>query len=455
MSQFQLIIIGVLMAFALTAVLLISGVIPGLSFGNLGQKAVSITIWGPVPSDYVGSVISSLNETGKSSFNLTYVQKDPANYENELIEALASGKGPDIWLLSQDLILKHKDKILAVPFASFPERSFKDTFISEGELYLSSDLPTGQAGGIIAFPFMVDPIVLYWNRDLFTNAAIPQPPKNWDEFVNFSQRLTIRDSSANIIQAGVAFGEFQNIDYVKDIISLLILQTGNPIVDSKNLKSTFMEKGASAISPAESALMFFTQFSDPAKTTYSWNRSLASSKNAFVAGILAMYFGYASDYKDIISKNAHLNFDVSEVPQIKPARNATQSVAGGGGAIQATFARMYGLAISKFSPNAATAAAAMYSLISKDSISKISQAAYLPPVRRDLLAAAVEDPILAVFYKSAIRSRAWLEPDPQKISDLFRSMVENVLTGKKKISEAVSDTNQKLDALLKEQTKQE
>lgn len=430
MSQFQLIVIGILMALALVAVLIVSGVIPGLSLGGAGEKAVPIAVWGTFPEDYVRSVIADLNENNKSLFILNYVQKNPAAYENELVEALASGRGPDIWFLPQDLILKHKDKIFPIPFVSFSERSFKDTFIQEGELFLS-------ANGIIALPFVVDPIVLYWNRDLFANAGIPKPPQTWDEFVNFVQRLTIRDASANITQAGVAFGEFKNVDHAKEIISLLILQTGNPIVDSVKLRSTLTEKGDSAINPAESALRFFTEFSDPAKTTYSWNRSLPSSKNAFIAGTLAMYFGYSGEYKDIASKNPHLNFDVSEVPQIKD------------GAIKATFARMYGLSVSKFSANAAAAITAVYNLTGKDSLSKISQAAYLPPVRRDLLSETVQDPALSIFYKAAIKSRAWFEPDPQDVSNLFSSMIENVVTGKKKISEAISDTSRKLDALLK------
>jgi ABC-type glycerol-3-phosphate transport system substrate-binding protein len=440
MSQFNLIVIGILMALALVAVLLISGVIPGFSLGSVGRETVPIEMWGTIPANYLGSVISGLNEKN-SVFNLAYVQKDAATYETELVNALASGKGPDIWFISQDLILKHRDKIFSIPFASFDERSFKNTFIEEGELFLSADLPA-QAGGIIALPFSVDPIVLYWNRDLFTNAAIAQPPKNWDEFVSFAQKLTIRDASANIFQAGAALGEFQNVEHAKDIISLLILQTGNPIIDPQTLKSTLTENNDSALNPAESALRFFTEFSDPTKVTYSWNRSLANSRNAFIAGTLAMYFGYASEYKDIASKNPHLNFDVSEVPQIKD------------GPIQATFSRMYGLAISKTSSNVATALTAISDLIVQDAISEISQAAYSPPVRRDLLSEAVKDSVLSVFYKSAIKSRAWLEPDPSAVSDLFGSMVENVLTGKRKISEAVSDASKKLDVLLKGISKQ-
>lgn len=429
MSQFNLIVMGILMALALIAVLLLSGVIPGFSLGGTSGKPVSIVIWGTIPSEYLTGLIPDLNEQNKNLFILKYAQKNPATFENELIDALAAGKGPDIWLLSEDSILKNKNKIVPIPFVSFSERSFKDTFIGEGELYLSDS-------GIIALPFTIDPMILYWNRDLFVNAGISQPPKFWDEFVAAVSKLTIRDALNNITQAGVALGEFNNIDHGQDIISFLILQTGNPIVDSNNLEATLTESGNAPTNPAESAVRFFTEFSDPAKTTYSWNRSFAGSKKSFIAGTLAMYFGYASEYKDIQAKNPHLNFDVAEIPQIKDA------------SIKATFGKMQGLAVSKISPNASAAMTAAVKLTEKDSIAKISQVAFLPPVRRDLLAENVQDPVLGVFYKAAIQSRSWLNPDLQESSNIFRSLIEEVITGKKKISDAVRDADGKLNILL-------
>jgi ABC-type glycerol-3-phosphate transport system substrate-binding protein len=435
-SQFHLIIIGILIGLALVAILLISGIIPGFHLGGPSGQAVPITMWGTVPSEQFRDLIPSLNEQNKNTFTLAYVQKNPAVYESELINALASGTGPDIWLMSQDFILKDRDKIFPIPFESLSERTFKDTFISEGELYLTDK-------DIVALPFIIDPMVLYWNRDLFASAGISRVPKTWDEFVDFSQKLTVRDQAGNITQAGAALGEFKNIDHAEDIISCLILQTGNPIVNRAELKSTLTESGNLPISPAESAVRFFTEFSDPVKTTYSWNRSLPSSKNSFIGGTLAIYFGYASEYKEIAEKNPHLNFDVAEIPQIK------------GGNLLVTFANIQGLAISKSSPNLQQAMTAAVALIGKDSIAKISQGTFLPPVRRDLLAEAVQDPALSVFYKAAISSRGWLNPDSQEVFNMFSAMIESVLTGKKKIYDAVRDVSSKLDILLEKLKVQE
>ncbi len=430
MSQFHIIVIGILMALALIAVLLISGVIPGFKLGSGGGVPVPIVVWGTEPYEKITPLFTDITEQNKNFFTLEYVSKNPATYENELINALASGKGPDIWFLNQDFILKDKAKITQIPFVSFTERSFKDTFIQEGELFLSGD-------GVIALPFIIDPMVLYWNRDLFANAGISRAPKTWDEFVNFAEKLTIRDTLGNISQAGTALGDYKNINYAENIVSFLIMQTGNAIVDRLTLRSVLGESSNNfAVNPVESAVRFFTEFSDPNKTTYSWNRSLPVSKNSFISGTLAMYFGYASEYKEIAQKNSHLNFDVAEVPQIKD------------GKISATFGKMQGLAISKSSANPDRAMLAAVALIGKDSIAKLSTAMFLPPVRRDILLETPKDPVMAIFYKSAIQSQGWLKPDPTEIAGMFGSMIENIITGKKKIYDAVRDVHEKLDNML-------
>lgn len=433
MSKFNVAIIFAMLVFVIVAVLMVAGIIPGLGGvmpGGGGGNEVKIVVWGPVSSDVFGGFFTNLNGANRGVFNLAYAQKNPETYESELIEALASGKGPDIFLLSQDLILKHKDKVFLVPFQSFDKRSFKDTFIEESELYLDGE------NGIVALPLMIDPMILYWNRDLFNDVGIAKPPVFWDEFLVYSQKLTQRDASSNIVQAGAGLGDFQNIDYAEDIISFLILQTGNPVVDAATLRPTLKENRGLVVNPTESAVRFFAEFSDPAKTSYSWNRAMPESKNAFAAGILAMYFGYAGEYKDIASKNPHLNFDVAEIPQIRD------------GGVKVTFGKMQALAISRFSEHKDAALTALAAILQKDFIGQLSEKSYLPPVRRDLLLEKSSDPIMAVFYLAALKSRAWLEPEPQKVFDIFKTMVDSAITGKRRISDAVSDADAKLSNLL-------
>jgi len=437
MSKFQIIIIAVCVILALGAVLIFSGILPGFKKGGGGANAAPISMWGTFPQSKIRSLLTDFNETNKDAFRVNYTEKNPAAYENEIVDALAAGNGPDIWILTEDLILKHKDKVAPIPFSSYLQRNYQNNFIDSAAVFIDSE-----NNSIVGLPLAIDPILLYWNRDLFSSNGLSQPPKYWDEFLVDVRSLSKEDEAGNIIRSGAALGESQNVKNFKEILSMLILQTGNPIVESDTLKVTLGQKGNNLLDPTESAVRFFNEFSNPSKESYSWNVALNDSDKTFSAGSLAMYFGYAGELENIKAKNPHLNFDVSEAPQIRPAP-------GEAGKIRATFGKIYSLVISKNSKNIQTAYSVLLKMTDQDFSQKFSAALNLGSARRDVLAAGSADPILSVFYKSTIMARTWLEPDPQAVSEIFKNMVESTARGRLKISEAVSEARSKLEQLIK------
>lgn len=434
MSKFQIIIIAVFVIVGVVAVLIFAGILPGFKKEGGGAGA-EISLWGIFPQQKMAPLISELNEANKDLFKINYSEKKSSAYEKEILNALAVGAGPDIWFLTQDAVLKNKDKVYILPFESYSERNFRDAFIDSAEFLIDSSPPTG--GGIIGFPLAVDPLVLYWNRDLFSTAGIAKPPQYWDEFLTDVQILAEKDAAGNITQAGTALGEFRNVKNAKDILSMLILQAGNPIVKSGTLELVFGEKGTASLDPAENSLRFFNEFSNPKKASYTWNRALPDSQVAFTNGFLAMYFGYASEINDIREKNPHLNFDISEAPQIRDSR------------IKATFAKIYSAVISKSSLKRQPAFWALAKLADKDFSKIFSETTGLGSGRRDVLGAGAKDPFLSVVYKSSIMSRTWLEPDPEAVSEIFKNMIESSAAGRARISEAVRMAKAQLEQLLK------
>lgn len=432
MSKFQIAIIAFLVIMVFIAVLIFAGVLPGFNQKGGSSNVASLSVWGPFPDKEVRPLISKFNEDNQGSFSVSYTENDSANYKNNLLNAMAAGNPPDIWFVSQDMVLAYKDKIQAVPFAAFPERNFRDRFIDSGDVFLNKNEES-----ITALPYVIDPLVLYWNRDLFSSAGIAQPPKYWDEFLADSGILTKTNESGNIIQAGTALGEFKNVRNAKEILSMMILQTGNKIVDPVELDVVWNKKDNSVLAPAENSLRFFGEFSNPKKTSYSWNRSLNDSLSMFAGGKLAMYFGYASEFNKIKGMNPHLNFDVSITPQIKD------------GPMNATFAKIYSLAVSKTSPNSQAAVSLAYALLEKDFNNQFAESLFLAPARRDALSEGNKDQILSVFYKSAVMARTWLEPDSEAVSMIFQNMIESSTTGRQRISEAVSEATGQLENLLK------
>ncbi len=419
------------MAFVVLALLIFTGVIPGFGTPKNGFGG-EVVLWGTVSENIMRKPIEEFNNQYNKLFSLKYKEKPSATFESDLIEALAAGKGPDLFFLSQDMILKDKDKVFTIPYNSISQRDFKSNFIEEGELYLTDD-------GVLALPFIINPLVMYWNRDIFSSSGVAREPFFWDEFFTLAPILTTVDRVKNISKSAVALGEFSNITNVKDILSALLFQSGDDIIKktSKKVEVVLGDSASGGGKPAESALRFFMEFSNSAKPFYSWNKSLPSSKDMFTSGDLAIYFGYAGELSNIIAKNSHLNFSISPIPQIRDSGK------------KITFGKMYGLAIAKNSKNQRTAFQAAFLLTDAEFLENFAKITKLPPVRRDLLAKKQTDQYNSVFYESAIMSKGWLDPNPNASYNVFRDMVESVSSGKNRISEAVLDATSEMRRLIK------
>ncbi len=409
-----------------------------LSKANSGASVAHVTVWGTVSDAVFQEALRASSIAKSKTLILSYFQKDPTTFDASFVNALAEGTGPDIVLLREDSIYKNKSKLFTIPYANISQRTFKDTFIEGGEIFLYPD-------GVVALPFMIDPLVMYWNRDLFTNNLIAEPPKFWDQFyvtgttTSLIDAITRRDASANITQSALAFGEWDNVTNAKEIVSLLLLQAGTPIIaqTSNGLTSVLVAQFDYPITPGSAALNFYTQFSNPTAQTYTWNRALPLSLNFFLSGNLATYVGFASELLSIQQKNPNLNFDVTYVPQIRKTPKKID------------FAHMYALSIVKQSKSISSAFLAINALTESSAVDAVGKITNLPPVRRNLLSNLPSDAFRAVFYNSAILSHAWIDPNPSATTNIFRDMINGITSGRMRISESLSVANDSLGALLR------
>jgi hypothetical protein len=109
---------------------------------------------------------------------------------------------------------------------------------------------------------------------------------------------------------------------------------------------------------------------------------------------------------------------------------------------------MWGLAISNQAKNKQGALLAAKSLLSIDSLETLMRELFLPPVRKDMLSQKPTDPYMSVFYKAAVWSKAWLDPDPERSSSIFQNMIESVNKGERNESQAVLDAKRRLEAIM-------
>ncbi len=430
MSNFQIIILVVFGVFLIIGVLMFSGFIPGLRSPDIEGLTGQVTIWGTLPRTPVQDLLDEVTQKHRA-ISIVYVEKSATTFDKDIIEAIASGVGPDLIMLPEELIYRYADKVLPISFETLPERTYRDTFIEEGELYLSSQ-------GALGLPLSVDPLILYWNRDMLSGAGISAPPKTWEELLTMVPALVVKDSSGNIKKAGIAFGEVRNITHAKDVLALLFIGAGNPITSKEEgiLRSVLDESLGMSLRPGEEALRFYTEFSNPVKGTYSWNKSLPASRDMFITGDLALYIGYASELFGIRERNPHLNFDVAGVPQT------------GGEGTKGTLGHILALSVVRNSDNAIGAYGVASLMSGEDFSFKLAQSIALPPVRRDLLSKRPSDAYQNVFYQSALISKSWVDPSPEATNLIFKTAVENVVSGKERPGDAIRTASRELSKLL-------
>ena len=430
-SSFQVIVISIAIIFLVAGV--VTFALFGGAFGNSGQGPV--VIWGTLDAQTMQSVVNSLKVSDNSFNNVTYVQKEPALYENGIINAIAAGTPPDIFLLPQANIAQFADKIQPISYNSVSQTTFTNSFVDEGQLFLTPS-------GALALPFTIDPLVMYWNRDIFASAGVSLPPALWKDLINNAPHLTQLDASKNITRSAVALGLWSNVTNAKAIFSTLVMQAGDPIVIEKNgipISVFGTNPNNSTGVPAESALRFYTDFANPSKSVYSWSRALPSAKDAFAAGNTAVYFGFASEFGALQARNPNLHFGVAVMPQ---AQGATTDI---------TYGSITGLAIPRGAKNPSGALAMAQKLTAAPAITFVAKSFNEPPVRRDLIQNVPSDAVQQTFMKSALISRAWFDPNPPATDAAFQTMVESVVSGAVATSDATSAGAQAFARLLPRQ----
>lgn len=390
-------------------------------------------MWGPLPESAVADFLLDFNRVHDGEFTVSYVYKSPEQLEQDYVQALARNQGPDLLILPDTFIYRYADTLFTVPFESYPLRDFQDNFADGAKVFLTSE-------GTVALPVVVDPLVMYYNRDILAGAGLTRPPLTWSEMVADLPKVNSIADRQTINRTLVALGVFSNIRNAEAILTTLFFQAGNPLViqGTSGKKVTLSDSFGFSQVPAVAAVDFFNQFSSPVKSVYSWNQSLPLDRQMFAAGRLATYFGYASEYANLQATNPNLNFDVAILPQ----RGVSETDR------QVTGARFYGLGIVRSSRNFNTAFQTAFLLTAPAESQVLASLFNLPPARGGLLGASHPNPFQAVFYRSALISQSWWNPNPGRVSVLMQNLVDSVATGQKQTNVAVNQANQELQSLF-------
>ncbi|MDP1689859.1 MAG: extracellular solute-binding protein [bacterium] len=434
-SLFQGILMGVFIIGALIGLFVFATYTSKNSSNAIGP----VLIWGTLPKEDMNTVLSSVARTEIGLKNITYIEKDPATIVTDLSAAIATGAAPDLVLDSQENLHALAKFIAPISLATLPMRTFQNTFVEEGSIFLAP----GEAG-YYGVPFLVDPLVLFSNRSILSSSGIAKPPSTWEALVGLVPSVARLTPTRQITRGLIALGTYNNVHSARGILSTLFLQTG------VQLSSSFSNNGAlianlggavpasGAAPPGRAVLGFYTQFADPSKVSYTWNVSLPDSERMFLTGDLALYIGYASRARFLQQANPNLNFDIAPLPQPATAR------------VKSVYGLMYALMIPRGAKNATGAYAAAVLLTSAAEQAAAATHTGLAPAVLSQLAVVPADPIAAVTYAEALYSKGWLSPSAASTDAVFSSMINNVITGRSTLNAALISAERSLSALLQQ-----
>lgn len=357
-------------------------------------------------------------------------------YESAILNSLAEDRGPDIFSLPNTALRKYQSKLAPMPdkiTMAYPviQGGIKKTVVPE--LRTTNSLTTQQLkdgfvdvvshdvilddGQIYGLPLALDTLALYYNKDLLNNAGISQPPAYWNkELVQNVKKLTVQDPKKGIIQAGLALGGSSNINRFSDILSVLMMQNGTEMMKGGQVKFNTPPDFArnTDYNPGLKALEFYTEFSNPAKESYSWSQDLPNSLEMFMNGNLAMMLGYSYNLATIKARAPKLNFSVAPLPQIE-----------GNPPTNINFANYWVETVSKKSPHAKEAWDFIQFMTKAEQAESYLNKTKRPTALRSLVDKQRNDNEIGVFANQVLTAKSWyLGKNTAAAEDAFQEMID-------------------------------
>jgi multiple sugar transport system substrate-binding protein len=456
--------------FFLLLVLVLAGC--GCKESNPHLYDLSLEVWGPLDQGAaMQEVFSNYTMLNPNVTKITYKRIPIESYRKELLDALAAGQGPDIFLINNLWLPSFSDKVTPAPSGTdtmiVNEQKFRSNlvdvvaqdFVSEGKIY--------------GMPLSVDSLALYYNKDLFNQAGIALPPTTWNEFIADVIKLTSIDSFGKIVQSGAAIGTAYNVNRSTDILNLIMLQNGTQMTDDRGQASfdkASHDSGSKGVYPGEEALNFYTQFANSRSPYYTWNPNMHYSIDAFSEGTVAMMINYSWNIETIKAKSPKLNFAVASVPQFENklalnvanywgyvvAKNAvsktpanTPTVSNDTRVKEAwRFLTYFGT-----KPDGTFGGAESSSGVGKKADPNFDPAVTFllatgqPAARRDLVELQKTDPKIGVFAAGNLIAKSWPQKDSVSVESIFAQMIDSINKGQNSVTDAIKTAAQRVNSL--------
>lgn len=428
---------------------------------------VELEVWGTFDdSDAYQEIFSAYRELNPHIKKISYRKLPVESYQQDLLEALAAGNGPDIFLIRNSWTGDFSDKMAPAPDGMIPEKIYRENFPDVAANDFLS--PEGELYGI---PISVDSLALYYNKDIFNAYGVARPPATWEEVETLTPRLTQVDNFGVITQSAIALGTAANVNRSTDILNALFYQKGTPILQNSGRLNLTDQKG-------QEAMEFYKQFADIRSPLYTWNPNQHYSLDAFSEGTLAMMINYSWQYPALKQKNAKLNIGVAPLPQFASGVQANQANYWGYGVAKNKtynadpqdermptkenydklrvfeswqFLKYFAFAQEnkalEFQNGLTGKSASVTSTIDPSAL--YTEKTSKPAARRDLLAKQQQDVILGPFATGNLIAKNWISQEVDAVEGVLTELITTVYNGGASVRDALTVASRRLDTLLR------
>jgi len=408
-----LVVVGVLLGAFLLMKFFFSKGVPSLPGGKV--KLVYWGLW--EPANVMAPLIEEFEKKNKG-VEVEYIKQSPIEYRERLVNAIAQGRGPDIFRFHNTWTMMLKDDLSGVPDSVFNKSEFEKTF------YPIVVKSVRMGNSFYGVPLGIDTLALFYNEDLFLAGGVTVP-STWAELREAASKLTVRDGYGRIQTAGAAIGTTGNVDFWSDILGLMMLQDG---VDFSKIDNSISSDGRNL---AEEVLNYFTQY---VRVDRVWDETMPSSIAAFADGKVAMIFGPSWVAHEIRNKNPNFSFKVVVIPQLSET--------------EVNWATFWVEGVSAKSKHQKEAWEFVKFLSSKETMRKFYSEAVKsgrlfgePYSRMDMKTDLAGDSFVSVFLNQAENAESWYLADKthdnginDKIIKYFEDAVNSINSGEDSLS---------------------
>lgn len=390
---------------------------------SIGKKVNApkgeVYVWGTLPDESIAALIQQYNI--KKTYAVRYKFVPEANFEQTLVEAIANGQGPDAILAPQQIILSQADRI--TPFI-IAEKTYRDFYVDGASIFLTTN-------GTLALPVSIEPMVLFYNRTLFSKHGIINPPIYWDEIVPLVSSLTVKQNG-QFLESAIALGT-PSVPYAKDILMAMVAQIGQvPVIRVPNqageMRYSIMANEPTAekpdVFPLVAVARFFTQFGDPGQNAFTWPQTQsADPSDLFVGEKLAMYIGYSGEYQKLRDRNPRGDFQMTILPQTKGYNTFSTGM------------RMYAYATLKSAKNSGASFAAESAFAGAEFSPQLANVTGGVPAFRSHAATLALDPVLA---RSMLVAKGWDDRFSKESTGYAAVMISDIINYRYGVNDAVA-----------------